>query len=165
MTPARETAAPPVSPMRDWGTACAIFIAVVLLSLGGTLLVAWQLGGGRLIQGGLAAWGLCWGAAFVALMMVLGGRLLNQSLPAILLAMLVRMGIPLAIAIYLNKQSPFWAEARLFQFLLGNYFIALLAETGLAIRLLGSLTPLGKPASPSASDATSQKFAGGKLAS
>lgn len=168
MTQARDVAAPPISPMRGWGSACAIFTAAVVVALVGTMLAAWLMGGGRMFQGGLAAWGLCWGAAFLALLVVFGGRFLGQSVPAILLAMGIRMGLPLLLAFYLTNQSPFWGEARLIMFLLGNYFVALIAETGLAIQLLQGVSPLapakvGTVKTPDGSGASN--LAGGKLAS
>lgn len=147
MTQAREVAAPANTQLRGWGSACAIFFAVVILALGLSTGIAWQWGGERYLPSALTAWALCWTAALIALAIVLVGRKLNQGVGSILFAMGVRMGLPLALALYLVDQSPGWAETKLMPFLLGNYFLALVAETGLALHLLQGVSPLGKPIS------------------
>gem|GEM_PF-1861961 len=145
MTQAPDAAAQPISPLRGWGSACAIFVTVVLLALAVTCGSAWQWGGARYLPAALTAWGLVWGAALIALIMVFLGRQLGQGLGFVLLGMGVRMGLPLVAAIYLNSQSPVWGETKLMMFLLGNYFVALIAETGLAVQLLGSAPVSGLP--------------------
>ncbi len=139
--------------MRGWGSACAIFTAVVLFALAATLGAAYLWNGTRFFPSALAAWGLCWFAALVALFMVFVGRMLGQGVGAVLLAMGVRMGLPLAAALMLVDQSPVWGETKLVEFLLGNYLLALIAETGLAVHLLAGTTflPVGKPAAEVAS--------------
>lgn len=147
MTQAREAAAQSNSPWRGWGSACAIFAGVVLFALAATCGVAWVWGGGsRFLTSALTAWGLCWFAALVALVIVFLGRQLGQGVGAVLLGMGVRMGLPLIAAILLSEQSPMWGQTKLMIFLLGNYFLALIVETGLAVHLLGhaSATPFGK---------------------
>lgn len=147
MTQAREAAAQTISPMRGWGSACAIFFAVVLLALAATLGAAWLWAGPKFLTSAFVAWGLCWFAALIGLFMVFLGRMLGQGIGAVLLAMGVRMGLPLAAALLLVDQSPFWGETKLVEFLLGNYLLALIAETALAVHLLAgtSLLPVGKP--------------------
>ena len=139
MTQAREAAAQTISPWRGWVSACAIFTTVVLVALVATCGIAWQWGGGsRYLVSALTAWGLCWFAALIALAIVLLGRQMGQGVGAVLLGMGVRMGLPLMAVIYLSGESPYWGEAKLMSFLLGNYFFALIAETFLAIQVLGS---------------------------
>ena len=140
MTQARDVAPQTISPMRGWGSACAIFVTVVLVALAASCGVAWAWGGQRFLPSAFAAWGLVWGAALVALVMVFIGRQLGQGLGFVLLGMGVRMGLPLVAAIFLDNQSPEWGATKLMMFLLGNYFVALIAETGLAIQLLGQST-------------------------
>jgi hypothetical protein len=147
VTQAREVAAQPNSLFRGWGSACAIFFVVVLVALAASTGVAWQWGGERYLPSALTAWALCWTAALIALAIVIVGRVLNQGIGSILFAMGVRMGLPLALALYLVDQSPGWTETKLMPFLLGNYFLALIAETGLALHLLQGVSPLGKPLS------------------
>jgi hypothetical protein len=152
VTQAREAAAEPNSPWRGWGSACAIFSGVVLLSLAATCGVAWQWGGGsRYLLSALTAWGLCWFAALIALVVIIVGRQMGQGVGAVLLGMGIRMGLPLVAALFLSQQSPIWTESKLMPFLLGNYFLALIAETGLAVRLLGDVHPAphAKAATPS----------------
>lgn len=167
MTQAREVAAQPVSLYRGWVSACAIFVAFLLLALAGSLAVAWTLGGGRQLAGAFAGWGLCWGAAFLALLLVMGGRLINQGFAAILLAMGLRMVLPLAAALLLLNKSPYWGETNLIPFLLGNYFVALMAETGLAIQLLNGSTPVSASSSAKAKTSAGSpavgELANGKL--
>lgn len=142
MTQAREAAAQSISPWRGWVSACAIFLGVVLVALAATCGVAWQWGGGsRYLTSSITAWGLCWFAALVALAIVFLGRQMGQGVGAVLLGMGVRMGLPLAAALFLSEQSPIWGETKLMPFLLGNYFLALIAETGLAIHVLGNSAP------------------------
>lgn len=151
MTQAREAAAELNSPWRGWGSACAIFLGVVLFALAATCGIAWQWGGGsQYLLSAVTAWGLCWSAALIALVIVFLGRQMGQGLGAVLLGMGIRMGLPLAAALFLSEQSPIWAQTNLMPFLLGNYFLALIAETGLAVRLLGDANaPLAKAASSS----------------
>lgn len=142
MTQAREVAAQPISRFRGWGSACAIFCGVVLLALFASIGIAWQWGGQRFLPSALIAWGLCWTAALIALAIVLVGRQLGQGIGAVLLAMGIRMALPLVVALYLVEQSPAWSETKLMPFLLGNYFLALIAETGLVVQLLANSPPL-----------------------
>lgn len=145
VTQARDVAPHSISPLRGWGSACAIFCGVVLLALALSAGIAWQWGGQRYLPSALVAWALCWAAALVSLVIILIARQMGQGLGGVLLGMGVRMGLPLALALLLVDQSPFWAETKLMPFLLGNYFLALIAETGLAIQLLGNspLSSLG----------------------
>lgn len=147
MTQAREVAAQPISRFRGWGSACAIFCGVVILALIASLGIAWQWGGQRFLPSALVGWGLCWTAALIALAIVLVGRQLGQGVGSVLLAMGARMALPLMVALYLIDQSPVWGETKLMPFLLGNYFLALIAETGLAIQLLANspVLPFGRP--------------------
>jgi len=155
VTQAREAAAKPISPWQSWGSACAIFAGVVMLALAATCGAAWMWGGGpRYLTSALVAWGLCWFAALVAFVVVMVGRQLGQGVGSVLIAMGVRMGLPLMAALFLNDQSPFWTETKLMPFLLGNYLVALIAETSLVVRVLGN--------SPAA---LVQKPAAGELAS
>jgi hypothetical protein len=150
VTQAREAAAEPISFWRSWGSACAIFGGVVLFALAVTCSVAWSWGGGpRYLTSALVAWGLCWFAALVAFAVVIVGRQLGQGIGPVLIAMGVRMGLPLAAALFLADQSPVWGETKLMPFLLGNYFLALIAETSLVVQVLGKLpaAPLRKSAS------------------
>ncbi|QDU28709.1 hypothetical protein ETAA8_38140 [Anatilimnocola aggregata] len=160
MTQAREAAAQPVSLLRGWVSACAIFSGFVILALAGSLFIAWLLGGNRFFSGAAVGWALCWGAAFFSLILVLLGKQLGQGLGAVLFAMMFRMILPLAAAMYLVNQSPFWVDAFLLPFLLGNYFLALFAETGLAVHLLGGTSPLVKKPLAPAGDATASELAG-----
>ncbi|WP_254507855.1 hypothetical protein [Anatilimnocola floriformis] len=148
MTQAREVAPQPISPLRGWGSACAIFVTVVLVALAATCGIAWQMGGQRFLPSALTAWALVWGAALISLVMVFLGKQIGQGLGFVLLGMGVRMGLPLMAAMFLDSQSPVWGETKLMLFLLGNYFVALVAETGLAVQLLGSnsVSGLAKPA-------------------
>lgn len=150
MTQVREAATQPISPWRGWGSSCAIFLAVVLFALAATCGVAWQWGGGsRYLTSAVTAWGLCWFAALIALVVVFLGRQMGQGVGAVLIGMGVRMALPLMAAMFLAEQSPMWGQTKLMSFLLGNYFLALIAETGLAIHVLGNSNsaPLAKSAS------------------
>jgi hypothetical protein len=145
VTQAREVAEKPNSLFRGWGSACAIFFAVVTVALLATLGIAWAWGGQRFLASAAVAWGLVWFSALVALFIVFIGRQMGQGLGAVLIGMGLRMGLPMVIALTLVDQSPGWAETKLMPFLLGNYFIALIAETSLAIQVLntGTVPPLG----------------------
>src|SRR5262245_21557157 len=129
VTQAREVAGPAISPLRGWVSACAIFVAVVLVCLAATTGIAWKWGGERFLTSALVAWGLVWGAAFIALVLIFLGRQVGQGVGAVLMGMMVRMGLPLIAAMTLTNESPFWGETKLMMFLLGNYFVALIAET------------------------------------
>jgi hypothetical protein len=129
---------------------------VVFFALVATCGVAWQWGGGsRYLLSAVTAWGLCWFAALLALVIVFLGRQMGQGVGAVLMGMGIRMALPLAAAIFLSEQSPIWGQTKLMPFLLGNYFLALIVETGLAVHLLGEFNgrttgisnaaPLAKP--------------------
>jgi hypothetical protein len=153
VTQTREAAAEPISLWRSWGSACAIFAAVVLFALATTCGVAWTWGGGpRYLTTALVAWGLCWFAALIAFVVVIVGRQLGQGVGAVLIAMGVRMGLPLAAALFLVDQSPFWGETKLMPFLLGNYLVALIAETSLVVHVLGKLPAALVPSKPAAGE-------------
>lgn len=149
VTQAHEVAAQPNTLFRGWGSACAIFSAVVSFALLMTLGSAWVWGGQRFLASAVVAWALVWFAALVALFVVFIGRQMGQGLGAVLIGMGLRMGLPMVFALMLVDQSPGWAETKLMPFLLGNYFLALIAETSLAIQVLNAapVAPLGlKPA-------------------
>ena len=156
VTQARDVASQPISPLRGWGSACAIFVAVVLVALALTCGIAWQIGGQRFLPSAFTAWGLVWGAALIALLMVFLGKQIGQGLGFVLLGMGVRMGLPLMAAMFLDSQSPVWGETKLMLFLLGNYFVALVAETGLAVQLLGSSPVAGLTKSAPSGDVASK---------
>lgn len=163
MTQAREVAAQPGSLSRGWVSACAIFAVAVLLALAGSLGIASQLGGDEQYQGAAVAWALCWGAGLISLLMVVGGRLIGQGLGAVLLGMMVRMVLPLAGVMALMQQAPSWREANLVGFLLGNYLLALIADTGVALLLLQGSAPVAAKTSASAGKSAASELAGSEL--
>ena len=163
MTQAREAAAQAHSLFRGWASACAIFAVCVLLAFAGSCLIAAQLGGGPIIQGAMVACALCWGAALLGLMLILVGKVLGQGFGAALFAMMIRLMMPLGIAVYLTDQSPYWGEVMLLPFLLGNYFVALIAETALAIKLLSGTSPLVVKPLASKSELAASELASGRL--
>ena len=85
--------------------------------------------------GGVAA-GCCWFGAIAAL--VLGGILARRGNAAhgVLLGMLFRLGIPLAVGIVLDRRGGPLAEAGVFGMILIYYFVTLVAETALSLKLI-----------------------------
>ena len=84
---------------------------------------------------GVAA-GVCWLGAVVA--WVLGGSLGRGGMAAhgVLLGMLFRMGIPLAVGIALDRRGGPLADAGVFGMILIYYFVTLVAETAVSLKLL-----------------------------
>jgi hypothetical protein len=116
--------------------ACALLTLVVAVAFP---LFAWvgynSYGWNGVAASGVAA-GCCWLGALAALIF---GALLSRSGNAangVLLGMLFRMGIPLAFGIALDRRGGPLADAGVFGMILVYYFVTLVAETALSLKLL-----------------------------
>ena len=115
---------------------CLALTAVVVLAL---LLVGGVVGSMRGLNGVLAAStaaAICWFGATVALLMVGLSSRSNQAVPAHLLGMFFRFGLPLGAGIILEKAGGPLAEAGVFGLIVVFYLITLVAETLLALRFV-----------------------------
>jgi hypothetical protein len=97
---------------------------------------AYELGGpDALFASGVAA-GVCWIGAAAAL--ALASFFPAGSLPAMGVAMLVRMLLPLALGVTLHLQVPQLARDGMIFYLLVFYLVALATETALAVAQISS---------------------------
>ena len=103
-----------------------------------SLLIAALASGGaspRALMIAALAGGICWIAAALALCVTWFGNRFHAPVQAMLGGMLFRMGLPLAAVIVLPQLGePF--SAGMTTTLLGVYFVALVIETALAVRLV-----------------------------
>jgi hypothetical protein len=79
--------------------------------------------------------GVCWFGALAALVV---GAIFGQGANAVngvLLGMVFRMGLPLGVGISLHHRDGVLAQAGVFGMILGYYFVAMIVETVLAVRL------------------------------
>jgi len=133
------------SPAPDRSTkvwrACIVLTLVTLLALPAFAGVGYWRNGVPGIQAAGVAAAICWIGAMIALL--LGGlmRGTENAVNGVLLGMLFRMGVPLGSGFALHQLSEGLAKAGVFGMILAYYFVTLLAETLLAVRLVG---PTGK---------------------
>jgi hypothetical protein len=105
----------------------------VILALAWILVVpfAYELRGNDALFASAVADGVCWIGAAAAL--AFASFFPAGSLPALGVAMLVRMLLPLALGVTLHLQVPQLASDGMIYYLLAFYLIALAAETALAV--------------------------------
>ena len=84
------------------------------------------------------AGGICWLATALALVATYLGNRLRSPVQGMLGGMLFRMGLPLACILALPKLGGPFAAAGLTGTILGVYFVALVLETALALRMVPS---------------------------
>jgi hypothetical protein len=92
---------------------------------------AYELRGTDALEASGVAAGVCWIGAVAAL--ALASFFPAGSLPAMGVAMLVRMLLPLALGVTLHLQVPRLATDGMIFYLLAFYLVALAAETALAV--------------------------------
>ena len=116
--------------------ACAILTLVVALAFPVFAWFGHKLHGWDGVAASGVAAGVCWLGAAIAL--VLGGVLGRGGNAAngVLLGMLFRMGIPLAVGIALDRRGGLLADASVFGMILIYYFVTLVAETALSLKLI-----------------------------
>ena len=123
-----------VHPKSIW-TAAATLTLVVVVAFP---LFAWfghhSNGWSGVWAAGVAA-ATCWGGALTALVV---GAMFGQGANAVsgvLLGMVFRMGVPLAVGMVFHRLGGTLAEAGVFGMILGYYFVTLVVETVLAVKL------------------------------
>ena len=89
----------------------------------------------------LLAAGVCWLAATAALVITATLRGPEAAVQGMLLAMLFRLGLPMAAALLLGTQRGPLSEANLLILILVYYLIALATETPLALRFVNHNPP------------------------
>jgi len=94
-------------------------------------------GASGLTAAGVAG-GVCWLAGLVSLMLIGTFRGQQAAVNALLLAILVRTGLPLVVGLVLTEQGGELARAGVFGMILGYYLVALVVDTLLSVRLLSS---------------------------
>lgn len=137
--PGRAGDAQATSPRGSVGVlvgSCAVLALALLPFAAGA---AWY-GYGRSGQMGLVAagiaFGTCWLSGSLALAATFFGQRLGGALHGVLLGMIFRMGLPLAVGLVLQKNSPPLSEARVFLMILGLYLVALVVETLLSLQFV-----------------------------
>lgn len=83
---------------------------------------------------------VCLGAGLIAIIFLALFRNPQQAFHGVGLAMLFRMGIPMAVGVSLTKLGGPLAEAGVFEMIVGFYLVGLLVETLLAVRLVSGAT-------------------------
>jgi len=123
--------------VRGWGLAAqsAVLLGVVLVACGIVMPVAGFVSGSAGIAAALVAAGLCLLGAGLALVACRLFRGPEHVLPAVLVGMLLRMGIPLASGLALQFQGGPLAEAGLLVYLVVFYPVTLFVETALSLPL------------------------------
>ena len=115
---------------------CAL-LAVVLAPA--AILVAW-ISSGRFAADTLLAaaigGGICWVAASLALTATYLGNRWQSPVQGVLAGMLFRLGLPLVAITALPKLGGSWAPPGVATTILGVYLVALVVETGLALRMV-----------------------------
>jgi hypothetical protein len=86
---------------------------------------------------------VCWLGATLALV-VASHYQKRAPLTGLLLGMLFRMGFPLVAGLTLQETVPALAEAGIFGFVLAFYFLTLVVETLLSVRMVGPRTQAPK---------------------
>ena len=144
----QATKAVPGSSWKGLIGACAL-LAGLLLPAG--LTISWGVArrfDAFVLQAGLIAIGICWLSGALALLATHVSTRARAPVHGVLLAMLLRMGLPLIAGLALNLVAPL-AEVGIFSMILGVYLCALIAETLLSLRLVQS-APQASAAAPQA---------------
>jgi cytochrome bd-type quinol oxidase subunit 1 len=101
------------------------------------------------------ALGVCWFSASLALACVYVGQEIKNPIAGILGGMIVRMGLPLAVGLLIQRSNGPLADAGCFLMILGLYLVALVVETWLSLRLVRRDQPKSAGSEVSASSAVS----------
>ncbi len=122
-------------------SSCVLWLTV---AMGGVLPLA--AGGAYALYGrnGLAAAGVafavCWVAGVLALAITRFSRDPQRAMAGLVLAMLVRMGLPLAAGLTLGRGGGPLAEGGVFGLIVLFFLVMLTVETFLSVRLVNSKT-------------------------
>ena len=125
------------------------FLAAVAAAAGA---VAAQRYGNGAYQASAVAAALIWVVGGASLALIASARTPASRLNCILGAMLIRMGLPLAVLVYLNRIDHPLLASGIAGLIVLHYLAGLAMETLLAVRLVGSMkastatTPLRQPA-------------------
>jgi hypothetical protein len=131
----QATKAVPGSSWKGLIGSCAL-LAGVLLPAG--LAIGWLVArrmDAFVLQAAVIAVVLCWLAGSLALVVTHVSTRARAPVHGVLLAMLLRMGLPLVAGLALNQVAPL-AEVGIFSMILGVYLCALVAETLLSLRMV-----------------------------
>ena len=88
-----------------------------------------------LVAAGVAS-GVCWVGSTGALLMALIFRRSDNSLPALMLGMILRMGLPLGAVVFFTVQKHALVDSGVIGMILVYYLFALVVETALSLRLV-----------------------------
>jgi hypothetical protein len=115
-------------------------VLVAALGLAATVAGAmgWAHAGSQGLLAAVAAFLVCWIPNAVSLFIVAIFRDPEHSLPAMLFSMLVRMGIPLGVALVLLRTQHWLVDAGALPMVLAMYLVALVVETGLSMWIIGA---------------------------
>jgi hypothetical protein len=115
---------------------CLLLVGILGVAFPAYAWVGWLRSGSMGIWSAAAALLVCGVSSLLALVvtgMLQGGK---QALNAVLLAMGIRMGVPLAVGLLLQSQGGPLAKAGVFGMILAYYLLALIVETALSLRLV-----------------------------
>ena len=116
--------------------AAILLVAVFAIAFPGFAYYGHQSHGAEGVWAAVVAAVVCLGAGLVALVFLALFREPLQTMNGIGLAMLFRMGIPMATGVILTNVGGPLAEAGVFGMIVGFYLVGLLVETLLAVHLL-----------------------------
>jgi hypothetical protein len=134
---------------RGLGFRLALLGASGLLIFAGVSPVAYHLGGSTSVAAATVAWALCLAGALVALWISHALRGPELALPALLVSIATRTGIPLVAGAIIHLQSKPLAEAGILYYLIVFYAVTLTVETVLSLPLCR------QPTNPSQTSSTS----------
>lgn len=120
---------------RRIATSCLLYAGVLLLAFPLFAGIGWSQFGANGIWSALVAMSVCLVAGELALVVSCWAGVGTQGVNGVLGGMLIRMGMPLAVAFLLYKQQGPLAEAGILYMILGYYLLSLVVETLLSVRL------------------------------
>lgn len=136
MDPQAAQATEQRSSLKSLVASCAILFAVLAPLSFAIGLWAYSRSGSVGVAAAAIAGGVCWLSASLALVSVYLGQKLQNPVGGILGGMLFRMGLPLAVGLYVQHSHAPLAGAGCFLMILGLYFVALLVETSLSLKFV-----------------------------
>jgi len=144
-SPAANSSVAPHSPItagRPFGlwSACAVLTMFTLAGFGAVTIALPQLGGRATWQATAVAAGVCWFAALLSLIVSHRIRLKGAAVTALLAGMLLRMAIPLGLAIAMVNQAATIVDSGLLGQIAIFYVLTLAIETWLSLVLIKTAT-------------------------
>ena len=115
---------------------CAILAAVLAPLVGGLAWIAYGRSGQIGLLAAIAAGGVCFASASLALTTMFVCQRIRSPMAGILGSIAFRMGLPLAAGLAIERLSQPLSEAGCFEMILGLYLVTLVVETMLSLNFV-----------------------------